>query len=640
MQNRLVLLLLLFSLATQAQVSEGGLPPSFQPDYQAALSGKMPNSLNLPSLDVAAALGQDSHTPGQTRFAAPVTANVSLENAGTWQVLPNGDRVWLCALRSPGAKGLTVLFEQFNLPAGAKFFAYNSAQKVLGAYTARSCLPSGKFLVGVLQGETVYLELYEPAAVQGQSQLLIQRVDVVYNWELMNDTEGFGSGLACNVNINCPDGANWQTAKKGIARILMVFSGGEAWCSGTLIANTANSFEPYFLTAHHCQLILPNPDFALWRFDFDYESATCPNPGTEPVAHSILGSTRVSFRAETDFMLLKINPIPPSYELYFNGWNRDDNATTIAPNSVLIHHPQGDIKKIYVDKQAATIHPTTLDWGAGFGISPVNSHWKSIPDVGIFQPGSSGGPFFDANQRVVGQLHGGAWNDNNPCTVFSAFFGRFNLSWAQGTTPAARLKDWLDPVNTNPTTQNGYLKPVIQAFTLSGTVKTHWDAPIEGVRVDISGGITASTITDSLGRYQFLNVPAAGNYTLKAQLDNNDLNGVTTFDLVLISKHILGLEPLDSPWKIIAADINTSSSVTTFDIVEARKVILGLNPGFPANTSWRFFPASTTFGNPNNPFSGGLPTENITINNLQNTQIDLNFKGVKVGDLNNTAVGN
>ena len=118
----------------------------------------------------------------------------------------------------------------------------------------------------------------------------------------------------------------------------MVFSNGSGWCSGTLIANTSNTFEPYFLTAHHCQLIGNNPDFGLWRFDFDYESANCQNPGVEPVPRSVLGSELISNRAETDFMLLKINPIPLNYDVYFNGWNRDDNLTTVAANSVYIHH--------------------------------------------------------------------------------------------------------------------------------------------------------------------------------------------------------------------------------------------------------------------------------------------------------------
>jgi hypothetical protein len=465
-------------------------------------------------------------------------------------------------------------------------------------------------------------------------------VDVAYDKNSLSGAEDFGDGLPCNVNVNCPTGANWQTEKKGIARILMVFSNGEGWCSGSLIANTSNTFEPFFLTAHHCQLIGSNPDFDLWRFDFDYESANCNNPVLEPIPRSVLGSERISFRAETDFMLLKINPIPLNYDVYFNGWNRDNNQTVIAPNTVYIHHPSGDIKKISVDTQQATIHPTTLNWGGVFGISPANSHWKTVTDIGVFQPGSSGSPLFDPNKRIMGQLHGGSTAIGDPCKVTGAYFGRFNQSWNQGNTPESRLREWLDAANTGAITQNGYARPVISGYDITGNVQTHWGTPMQGVRVDLSGAGSSFTFTDSLGNFRFSDVPAGGNYTIKPVHNINVLNGVTSFDLVLISKHNLGLEALDSPWKIIAADVNQSSSVTTFDIVEIRKLILGITTDFPANTSWRFFPAFATFSNPNNPFMGGLPPDNISITNLQAPYQNANFKGLKVGDTNNSAVGN
>ncbi|MDO8366334.1 MAG: hypothetical protein Q7T20_06020 [Saprospiraceae bacterium] len=640
MRNRLILLAIFAAFTIHAQISEGGLPPSLQPEYQSFLQGKMPAMLALPVLDVANALAEDSHAPGQNRFAAPITADVSLENAGAWHTLPNGDRVWLCALRSLGALGLTLIFDEFRLPAGAKCFAYGANGQVLGAYTAQSCLSSGKFLIGVLKGDIAYLELFEPAAVQGQSKISTNRIDVAYDANAFSGAEDFGESLPCNVNINCPAGDNWQVQKRGVARILMVFSNGEGWCSGTLIANTSNSFEPNFLTAHHCQLIGNNPDFGLWRFDFDYESANCSNPATEPVSRSVLGSERLSYRTETDFMLLKLNPIPLNYEIYFNGWNRSGAITEVTPNSAYIHHPFGDIKKISLDTQACIIHPGQLAWGGIFGTSPANSHWKSITDIGVFQPGSSGSPLLDPSKRIVGQLHGGSTAVGDMCTVTGVYFGRFNISWDQGNAPESRLKEWLDPTNTGAVTQNGYPRPAVPGYSISGNIKTHWDVPMEGIRVDIGGSTSGFVLTDSLGNYTFNNVPAGGNYNIKPLHDVNDLNGVTTYDLVLISKHILSLEPLNSPWKMLAADVNQTSSITTFDIVEGRKVILGINAGFNANNSWRFLPAYTIFNNPNNPFSGGIPPDNININNLQANYNTADFKGIKVGDVNNSAVGN
>jgi hypothetical protein len=107
---------------------------------------------------------------------------------------------------------------------------------------------------------------------------------------------------------------------------------------------------------------------------------------------------------------------------------------------------------------------------------------------------------------------------------------------------------------------------------------------------------------------------------------------------VLISKHILGIEPLGSPYKMIAADANKSNSITTFDIVELRKLILGIYTELPNNTSWRFVDKSQQFANPLNPFTAPLK-ENISIADAQSNLVE-DFVGVKIGDVNGTAVAN
>ncbi|MCB9306170.1 MAG: hypothetical protein H6565_06205 [Lewinellaceae bacterium] len=640
MRNRLTVLALMCASWAGAQISDGGQPLALLPESRTVLSAKQPAIVDLPVLDVQNALLEDARTPGQNRFAAPVAADISPDNSGTWTELPDGGRVWQCALRSTGALGLVLLFDEFRLPAGSRFFSYSpDSKRIYGAYSERSCIPSGKFTIGIMPGETAMLEFYEPKQAKGQALIHLNRVDVAYDRVAMQEGEvagllDFGQSLPCNININCPEGAAWQTEKKGVARILMVFSNGAGWCSGTLIANTAGTAEPYLLTAHHCQLIGQNPDFQHWRFDFDYEAAGCANPASEPMPKSVLGCDRISFRAESDFMLLKTSPLPGNYNLYFNGWTRD---TTPAPFTTFIHHPIGDIKKISVDSGAASIYPQSINWTGQFGISPPNTQWLVKPDQGIFQPGSSGSPLFDTNKRIIGQLHGGSINQSDPCIINSAFFGRFDHSWNQGVDPGSRLRDWLDPNNLNPVTQNGYFQPVQQSLEVSGNIATHWGAPMPNVKVRITGGAAATVYTDTLGNFVFHGIPAGGSYQITPERDSNDLNGVSTFDLVLISKHILGLETLDSPWKIIASDANKSGSVTTFDIVEIRKVILGINNTFPNNSAWRFFPSYASFPNPTMPFSSGLPPETISITNLQSNYSSANFTGLKVGDVNNSA---
>lgn len=60
---------------------------------------------------------------------------------------------------------------------------------------------------------------------------------------------GYGQSGPCQVNINCPEGQNWQDEKKRIAMILV---SGYQICTGSLVNNTEMDFKPYFLTADHC----------------------------------------------------------------------------------------------------------------------------------------------------------------------------------------------------------------------------------------------------------------------------------------------------------------------------------------------------------------------------------------------------
>jgi hypothetical protein len=145
------------------------------------------------------------------------------------------------------------------------------------------------------------------------------------------------------------------------------------------------------------------------------------------------------------------------------------------------------------------------------------------------------------------------------------------------------------------------------------------------------------TLTDSTGFYALPgdNFPIASDISIVPSKIENPLNGVTTYDLVLISQHILGGMPIESPYKLIGGDTNAGGSVTTFDIVELRKLILGIYTTLPNNTSWRFVDSSFVFPNPLNPFQSGFPEERSV-----NEPSPHNFVAIKVGDLNNTLIPN
>jgi hypothetical protein len=182
--------------------------------------------------------------------------------------------------------------------------------------------------------------------------------------------------------------------------------------------------------------------------------------------------------------------------------------------------------------------------------------------------------------------------------------------------------------------------------TVSGALKTEGTDGVEEGNVNITGSVNFAPpfsyfgMSDNAGIYSVSNaVPVASSMTITPVKDDNPLNGVTTYDLVLISKHILGIQPLGSPYKMIAADANKSNSITTFDIVELRKLVLGVYQELPNNTSWRFVDKSYTFANPANPFQGTIP-ENISVADAMLNQLGEDFVGVKIGDVNNTVVAN
>jgi len=181
------------------------------------------------------------------------------------------------------------------------------------------------------------------------------------------------------------------------------------------------------------------------------------------------------------------------------------------------------------------------------------------------------------------------------------------------------------------------------SLSIGGDVETETNLGVANVAMTLNihppVSLVLQTQTDAQGDFAFSNLPPASlGYTLTPDKDNNHLDGVSTYDLVLISKHILGLEYLNSPYKIIAADANHSESVTTFDIVEIRKLILGIYDDFPDNTSWRFVDKSFTFPNPANPFQSVFPESIFHADTMPNI-ISHDFVGVKIGDVNNTTLG-
>lgn len=172
---------------------------------------------------------------------------------------------------------------------------------------------------------------------------------------------------------------------------------------------------------------------------------------------------------------------------------------------------------------------------------------------------------------------------------------------------------------------------------IAGHILTATGTPVKNVALKLTTAETAqaSIYTDSVGFFE-MKMPANKNFIVRFEREGNITNGVSTFDIVLIAKHIIGDLPFTAPYQYIAADVNRSETVTAFDMVELRRVILGVQVDrFRNNSSWRFISKEDyyAFSNP----LGETFTENILLTDLDNPIGDLEFFAIKVGDVNASA---
>lgn len=480
-------LLLATGRPAQAQLNIGGQPYSWSDDALGAVPieyRQMP-AIDRPALDQEDLEDEENNLPPRFGFPHPVTLNPA--QSGTWNILPNGDRIWRLGIECPGALSVNFLFDQFWLPDGAVLYIYRPDRKdMIGGFTAQNNkgpqTEPGGFGTGLVYGDKMILDLYEPADVQGQSIVSISHV--VHGYRYINippglggPESGFGTSGPCQVNVNCsPEGNNWQDEKKGVAMILV---GGTRWCSGSLINNTCRNTEALFLTADHClngKDAVSNPNAADWSFWWHYESPGCTNPGSEPGHFVTNGATVLANNSASDFALLRLTETPVntvSPPVYFNGWDR---TGTPGSGGVGIHHPAGDVKKI----STHTVVPSTVGnfW---------ELYWSATPNGhSVTEGGSSGSPLFHNGGLIIGQLYGGSSiNCSNPALDLGRY-GRIGVSWS-GTSAQRRLSDWLDPCGLGVNSlAGGY------PYGCPGSLLINF--PISNTRYFQSGGsITASS---------------------------------------------------------------------------------------------------------------------------------------------------
>lgn len=339
------------------------------------------------------------------------------------------EKIYRIAIISTNAKSLYLELDNLFLKSSERlFFMDNHFSKVIGPVTSRQLAENGEFAISPVPGDTAILEIrsFEDSPPSF-------RVSKVYHDYLgvisdTNDKDGtFGLSESCEIDVNCYEGTDWQREKRSVCRII---TNGQL-CSGTLINNTRNDGRPFILTANHCISTENQANNSI--FYFNYESPSCygiDGSAEEAISWSHLHATTYHL----DFALLEmVTAPPPSFLPYYAGLELSD---TPPQSATVIHHPQGDVKKISRELNSLP----SANYGSGYD---YDSHWKITTwDLGTTEGGSSGSPIFNDNHLITGTLTGG---EASCSFLMNDYFSKIHLAWDEYPGTNQQLKYWLDP---------------------------------------------------------------------------------------------------------------------------------------------------------------------------------------------------
>ncbi len=146
----------------------------------------------------------------------------------------------------------------------------------------------------------------------------------------------------------------------------------------------------------------------------------------------------------------------------------------------------------------------------------------------------------------------------------------------------------------------------------------------------------AMSVTDTEGGYAFNNMPLGGHYFIDPEKNDDPLNGVTTLDLILIQRHILGLSVIEDAKLQIAADVNADRRITALDLVELRRLLLGYTDNFTNKDSWTFIHDEQDI---EDAVRYNAPLEEVYEIDALESNMDVTFIGIKTGDVSGDAIG-
>ena len=585
-----LLFAVLISASSQAQHSEGGYPLGLG---KSALQKSIP-AFKLSPIDNQSLLSEDAVHLAQgeksLRFGLDVPVNISPNTHGIWTTLPNGTAVWQLRVKSSNATGLNFVFDEFNIPQGARLFIYSEDGSIVqGAFTENNVNKLNNFATLPIASNEVVLEYSEPSSQIGKGRIHLSYI--IHNYrDFSKSLKDFGESGNCNNNVVCPEGDPWSNEIR--SNVVLLTSNNSRFCSGAAVNNTSNDQTPYVLTADHCGA------GATDIFLFNYFSPTCTPNADGFTTDVVIGCTPRANNSGSDFSLVELSDvIPPEYNAYLSGWSRQSTAPATA---TCIHHPAGDVMKITFNTDMTDNQSFS---GADCWHIPT---WED----GTTEGGSSGSPLYNENHQIIGQLYGGTASCGNN---IDDYFGRFVTSW-NGNSANVRLKDWLDPSNLGVESIAG-AEASVPAFNLDARLQTII-SPVENycnsnsftpeIKVRNSGITTLTSLTIN---YSF-GSGSSQNYLWNGSLASNQSVNILLPSMNLASGNgqVFNVSIVNPNGAIDEQPNNNALSITVNASIGLAYNFNLVTDNFPEETAYRLINTGTNEVIRNVPFgqiSGG-----------------------------------
>ncbi|MGK0235632.1 MAG: lysyl endopeptidase, partial [Psychroserpens sp.] len=273
----LFILFFCFLFNSFSQEEEKVLPISWGIDLNRTVS-----LIELPPIDLEGIAIEDSindldkSMPWRYGLERPLILNLNEE--GVWTELADGSKLWQIAIKSPEALNLSVNFNDFHLPEGARLHLYSEDRTDLSkTYTKDNNRINNKLGSWFITGDVILVEYYEPKEISGTVQLEIGGIIHGYRMGNVNryveNIRGLNDSGDCNFDVNCSVGDDFEPKKDILKKAVALLNLGNGYlCSASLLNNTSSDKTPYLLTANHC---LEYSDPSFWVIRFNWMS---PNP--------------------------------------------------------------------------------------------------------------------------------------------------------------------------------------------------------------------------------------------------------------------------------------------------------------------------------------------------------------------------